>query len=78
MVKAMKLKGQIRLNKDDGTRNPVRRWCEEHEVPLPAAIPHKRALAGRYAAGQPLYDADDDVREALERIIGYVEATCAK
>jgi len=80
-VETVRLLGKpfaVVLNKDDGTHNAVRRWCEQNHVPLPAAIPHKRALAGFYAAGQPLFDADDDVREALEQIFGYVEATCVK
>jgi MinD superfamily P-loop ATPase len=62
------------LNRSGIGDNRIHRFCESEAVSLLMEIPFKRSIAERYAAGLPIVDIDDELRQKFcamfERIKG--------
>lgn len=61
------------INREGSGNNDIYRYCREQDLEIIAAIPNDRRIAETYSRGELLFDVFPQVRNALDRIIDYLE-----
>ena len=69
MVRAMKVRFAVVINRADAGDNRVRAYCDQNRIPVLAEIPDDRAVAEAYSRGQVICQAVPTMRSRIAALL---------